>query len=163
MQKKLTFNKKLLLIFALVLLIPSVCLGNGISVSASEIDNPSGSRCRVVLTDYRPNSGVMYVGNCGWTGLKGIGAYVQAWNHSNHIKVVRGHFESGTVQSFAKVTYINRLEGIVQTYEESMFITKNLRQYELADLISDANQSGLHFNNTVFAYIKFANYVDIRE
>jgi hypothetical protein len=77
MQKKLTFNKKLLLIFALVLLIPSVCLGNGISVSASEIDNPSGSRCRVVLTDYRPNSGVMYVGNCGWTGLKGIGAYVQ--------------------------------------------------------------------------------------
>jgi hypothetical protein len=163
MQKKQPFNKKLLLIFALVLLIPSVCFGNGTAVAASEIDNPKGNKCRVVLTEYRPNSGVMYVGNCGWTGLKGIGAYVQGWNHSNHIKIVRGHFESGTVQSYAKVTYINKLEGTVQTYEESMFITKNSRQYYLADLLADANQSGLYFDNTVFAYIKFANYVDMRE
>lgn len=161
MQKKPTFKQRLL--FALVLLIPSVCFGNGTSVSASEIDNPKGNKCRVVLTEYRPNSGVMYVGNCGWAGLKGIGAYVQGWNHSNHIKIVRGHFESGTVQSFAKVTYINKLEGTVQTYEESMFIIKNSRQYDLADLLADANQSGLHFDNTVFAYIKFANYVDMRE
>jgi hypothetical protein len=133
------------------------------AVSAAPLDNPRGSRCKVVLTDYKPGSAAMYVGSCGWTGLNGTAAYVQGWNHSNHIKVVRGQFISGRVESFAKVTYINKVANVVQTYEESSYMTRNVNTYQLGDLLADAHQTGLNFDNTVSAYIKLANYIDIRE
>jgi hypothetical protein len=88
---------------------------------------------------------------------------VQGWNHSNHIKVVRGQFVSGRIETFAKVTYINKVNNVVQTYEESSYMTRNIASYQLGDLLADAHQVGLNFDNTVSAYIKLANYIDIRE
>jgi hypothetical protein len=155
--------KKLLLVFALLLLPQTICLADEMAVSAAPLDNPSGSRCKVILSDYRSGSAAQYVGNCGWTGLNGTGAYVQGWNHSNHIKVVRGQFVSGRVESFAKVTYINKVKNIVQTYEENSYMSRNFTTYQLGDILADAHQSGLNFDNTVSAYIKLANYIDIRE
>jgi hypothetical protein len=153
--------KNKFLIFALIL--PSICFADEMAVSAGFMDNPSGSRCKVVLSDYRPNSAAVYLGNCGWTGLKGIGAYVQAWNHSNHVKIVRGQFSSGRVEGYAKVTYINRLTNTVETYEESSYTIRNSNSYSLDGVLADARQSGLQFDSSVSAYIKFANYIDLRE
>jgi hypothetical protein len=153
--------KNILLVFALLL--PPLCFAQEVAVSAAPLDNPSGSRCKVVLTDYKAGSAAQYLGSCGWTGLNGTGAYVQGWNHSNHIKVVRGQFVSGRIETFAKVTYINKVNNVVQTYEESSYMTRNITSYQLGDLLADAHQVGLNFDNTVSAYIKLANYIDIRE
>jgi hypothetical protein len=153
--------KNILLVFALLL--SPLCHADEMAVSAAPLDNPSGSRCKVVLTEYKPGSAAMYYGSCGWTGLKGTAVYVQGWNHSNHIKVVRGQFESGKIESFAKVTYINKVTNVVETYEESSYMKQSKNVYHLGDLLADAHQSGLHFDNTVSAYIKLANYIDIRE
>lgn len=153
--------KKLLLVFALLL--PALSFADEMAISAAPLDNVGGSRCKVILSDYRAGSAAQYVGKCGWTGLTGTGAYVQGWNHSNHIKVVRGQFVSGRVESFAKVTYINKVTNVVETFEESNYMTRNSNVYHLGDILADAHQAGLHFDNTVSAYIKLANYIDMRE
>ena len=153
--------KKIFVVFALIL--PVICFAGELAVSIAPVDNPNGSKCKVVLMDYKPGSAAVYLGNCGWTGLKGEGAYVQAWNHSNHIKIVRGQFSSGRVESFAKVTYINRVTNTVETYEESTYLSRRRGAYYLDDLLADAKQSGLGLDNSISAYIKFANYIDLKE
>jgi hypothetical protein len=154
-------TKNILLVFALLL--SPLSFAQEMAVSAAPLDNPTGSRCKVILSEYKAGSAAQYLGSCGWTGLNGTGAYVQGWNHSNHIKVVRGQFVSGRVESFAKVTYINKVNNVVQTYEESSYMTRNITSYQLGDLLADAHQAGLNFDSTVSAYIKLANYIDIRE
>jgi hypothetical protein len=154
-------TKNILLVFALLL--SPLSFAQEMAVSAAPLDNPTGSRCKVILSEYKAGSAAQYLGSCGWTGLNGTGAYVQGWNHSNHIKVVRGQFVSGRVESFAKVTYINKVNNVVQTYEESSYMTRNITIYQLGDLLADAHQVGLNFDSTVSAYIKLANYIDIRE
>jgi hypothetical protein len=153
--------KKILLIFALVL--PVTCLADEMAVAAMPIDGYSGNRCKVFIPQYRAGSSVMYTGSCGWAGLSGTGAYVQTWNHGNHIRIVRGQFASGQIQSFAKITYINMVKKTVETYEQNSYTTQNFNEHHLDDILADARQSGLRLGNTPMAYIKLANYIDMRE
>ena len=152
--------KKLL---AFLLVFPVLCFAQAQYVSAVPLTNFNGSTCRVLVSDYRPGSSVMYLGNCGLMGLKGTAAYITAWNHSNHIQVVRGNFSSGKAESFTKVTYINIIERTVTTYEESQSIHINKRSYQLDDILADAKQSGVRIDSSTMAYITFANYIDVLE
>ena len=134
--------------------------------NAMPLDNPTGSTCEVVLSEYYAGSVVMYAGSCGWYGLKGVGGYIQAWNHSNHIKIVRGVFDSGRAVSWAKVTYINRVKNTIETYEEDEepWMTKNRKTHKLDDIETDARQAGLALNfNRASSLLKLANYVDVLE
>lgn len=134
--------------------------------NAMPLDYPTGPSCAVVLSEYYAGSVVMYTGNCGWQGLKGVGGYIQAWNHSNHIKIVRGLFDSGRAVSWAKVTYINRVKNSVETYEEDEepWMTKNRKSYMLDEIETDARQAGLVLNfNRASSLIRLANYLDVLE
>jgi len=153
--------KNILLIFALVL--PVLCFADEAAISATPLDSYGGNRCKVFVPQYRAGSAVMYTGSCGLTGLSGTGAYVQTWNHGNHIRIVRGQFASGQIQSFAKITYINMVKKTVETYEQNSYTTQNFNEHYLDDILADARQSGLRFDNTAMAYIKLANYIDMRE
>jgi hypothetical protein len=153
--------KNILLIFALVL--PVLCFADEAAISATPLDSYGGNRCKVFVPQYRAGSAVMYTGSCGWTGLSGTAAYVQTWNHGNHIRIVRGQFASGQIQSFAKITYINMVKKTVETYEQNSYTTQNFNEHHLDDILADAKQSGLRFDNTAMAYIKLANYIDMRE
>ncbi len=152
--------KKLLTI---LLVFPIMCFAQAQYVSAVPLTNFNGSTCRVLVADYRPGSFVYYLGNCGLTGLKGTAAYITAWNHSNHIQIIRGNFSSGKAESFTKVTYINIVERTVTTYEESQSIHINKRNYQLDDILADAKQSGVKIDSSNMAYINFANYIDVLE
>ncbi len=152
--------KKLLTI---LLVFPIMCFAQAQYVSAVPLTNFNGSPCRVLVADYRPGSTVYYLGNCGLTGLKGTAAYITAWNHSNHIQIIRGNFSSGKAESFTKVTYINIVERTVTTYEESQSIHINKRNYQLDDILADAKQSGVKIDSSNMAYINFANYIDVLE
>jgi len=105
--------KKLLVLFALL---PTLCMGMGIFVNADEMDNLNGSKCKVYVSQYHSGSGIMYLGNCGWYGLKGPAAYVLAWNDSNHVLIVRGDFKYAQAKAYTKVTYINIIKNTIQTY-----------------------------------------------
>jgi hypothetical protein len=149
------------LLFALLLL-PTLCFAQAQYVSAVPLNN-HGSTCKVSVSDYRPGSTVFYLGDCGWTGLKGTAAYITAWNHSNHVQIVRGNFSSGKAESFSKVTYINFVDRTVATYEESQSIKINTKSYDLDGILADAKQSGVRMNGGNMAYITFANYIDVFE
>jgi hypothetical protein len=149
------------LLFALLLL-PTICFAQAQYVSAVPLNN-NGSACTVSVADYRPGSNVFYLGNCGWTGLKGTAAYITAWNHSNHIRIVRGNFSSGKAESFSKVTYINFVDRTVETYEESQSVKINTKNYDLDGILADAKQSGVRIGSGNMAYITFANYIDVFE
>jgi hypothetical protein len=153
--------KNILLIFALLL--SPLCFAQAQYVAADPIDKPGGSTCKVLVTEYRPGSGVMYFGDCGWTGLKGIAAYVHGWNQSNHIRVVRGNFSGGKAESFTKVTYINKIERTIMTYEENSYSKLNMKLYQLDDVITDATQAGMKIDHTIMTYVKLANYIDVFE
>jgi hypothetical protein len=150
---------KLLLTLAIVL--PSICFADQVVVSAVSMQDQS--TCNVTVPQYKPGSSVMYLGNCGWTGLKGTGAYVQAWNHSNHIKIVRGEFYSGKIQSFAKITYINMVTRSIETYEQNTYSTQNLNTHDLDNVLTDAKQAGVRFYKKPTDYITLANYIDTKE
>jgi hypothetical protein len=152
--------KNILLVFALLL--STAAYADGAFVMASPIDNPNGKECKVFVPDYHAGSGVMYLGNCGWFGLNGIAAYVQGWNYANHIKIVRGSFEYGQVKSYSKVTYINKVNKTIQTYEQS-YRMPEVRQYNLDEILTDAVQAGLPIDNSIMSYVKFANYIDTLE
>ena len=152
--------KKLLFIF---LMLPVLCFAQAQYVSALPLDNPNNSTCRVLVPEYRPGSSVFYLGNCGWAGLNGTAAYIAAWNHSNHVRIVRGNFSSGKAESFSKVTYINFVNRKVLTYEESQSIRVNTKSYDLDGILADARQAGVKMGNSSMAYIAFANYVDVFE
>ena len=153
----------------LILCLTLVCLSANaqeMAVNAMPLDNPTGSTCKVVISEYRAGSVVMFTGNCGWYGLKGVGGYIQGWNHTNHIKIVRGVFENGRVVSWAKVTYINKVNRTIETYEEDEepWMTKNRRTHSFDDMETDARQAGLVLNfNKASSLFKFANYIDVRE
>lgn len=144
-----------------------VCSGvnaQSMAVNAMPLDDPRGSTCKVVMSEYRAGSVVMYTGKCGWYGLSGVAGYIQAWNHSNHIKVVRGVFENGRAVSWTKVTYINKVKRTVETYEEDEWITENRKTHNFDDMETDARQAGLYLNfNKAESLFKFANYVDVHE
>lgn len=152
--------KKLLLLLALI---PSWCFAAGEFVIASPMDKPNGSDCRVYVSQYHVGSNVLYLGNCGWYGLKGVAAYVQAWNHSNHVRIVRSVFNYGQPTTYSKVTYINKLNDTVQTYEEYGSRIENIKQYNLNDMLVDSLQAGLKIDYSTMDYIKFANYIDTME
>jgi hypothetical protein len=141
--------------------LPSVCFGDEATVSAVSMQNRGN--CNVTVPYYRPGSSVMYMGDCGWTGLKGTAAYIQSWNHSNHIRIVRGEFSSGRIQSFAKVTYINAVTRSVETYEQNSYATQNFNTHALDDVLADAKQSGVRFSKNATDYITLANYIDTKE
>ena len=153
------------LFFCLALVCSSVN-AQEMSVNAMPLDNPTGSTCKVVMSEYRAGSVVMYTGNCGWSGLHGIAGYIQAWNHSNHIKIVRGLFRNSKAVSWAKVTYINKIDKTIETYEEDEepWMTKNRKTHNFDDMEADARQAGLVLNfNKASSLFKFANYIDVRE
>jgi len=132
--------------------------------NAMPLDNPTGSTCAVTLSDYYAGSVVMYTGQCGWGGLKGVAAYIQAWNHSNHIKIVRGVFNNSKAASWSKVTYINKVARTIETYEEDYWMTRNRKSYNYDNMETDARQAGLQLDfNKASAYLKFANYIDVHE
>ena len=134
------------------------------AVNAMPLDDPRGSTCKLVMAEYRAGSVVMYTGKCGWNGLYGIAGYIQAWNHSNHIKIVRGMFNNGRAVSWTKVTYINKVSRTIETYEEDEWITNNRKTHNFDDRETDARQAGLHLNfNKAESLFKFANYIDIHE
>jgi len=144
-----------------------VCSGvnaQSVAINAMPLDDPRGSTCKLVMPEYRAGSVVMYAGKCGWYGLSGVAGYIQAWNHSNHIKVVRGVFENGRAVSWTKVTYINKVKRTVETYEEDEWITENRKTHNFDDMETDARQAGLYLNfNKAESLFKFANYVDVHE
>ncbi len=150
-------------ILAVCLLAPTLCFANGQYVEAYSITNPSSSLCKVLVGNYHAGSSVGYVGDCGWFGLTGIGGYVQTWNHSNHVRVVRGVFSSGEVKPKPKVTHINNADGTITTYEQGKYMRFNVKTYQLDDVLTDAKQAGLNLGNDSMAYIKLANYVDVFE
>jgi hypothetical protein len=152
--------RKLILLLALV---PTWCFAIGEFVAATPIDNPNGSTCKVYVSEYRAGSDVMYLGSCGWYGLKGIGAYVQGWNHSNHVRIVRSVFNYGQPTTYSKVTYINKVNNTIKTYEEYGGKIENIKQYNLDDILADSLQAGLPVDHSIMAYIKFANYIDTME
>jgi hypothetical protein len=152
--------KKLLVLFALL---PTLCMGMGIFVNADEMDNLSGSKCKVHVSQYHSGSGIMYLGNCGWYGLKGPAAYVQAWNHSNHVMIVRGDFKYAQAQAHTKVTYINKVKNTIETYEEFGGYKENVKTYNFHDILADAVQAGFQIDSKVITYVKFANYIDTME
>lgn len=134
------------------------------AINAMPLDNPTGSTCKVVMSEYRAGSVVMYTGKCGWNGLYGIAGYIQAWNHSNHIKIVRGMFNNGKANSWTKVTYINKVSKTIETYEEDEWLTNNRKTHNFDDMEADARQAGLVLNfNKASSLFKFANYIDVRE
>ena len=116
------------------------------AVNAMPLNNSIGSTCKVVLSDYRAGSVVTYTGKCGWYGLSGVSGYIQAWNHSNHIKIVRGVFNSGKAVSWTKVTYINKVSRTIETYEEDEWLTNNRKTHNFDDREADARQAGLYLN-----------------
>jgi hypothetical protein len=152
--------KKFLLLLALL---PSLCIAKGEFVNAVPMDNSDGKTCKVFVSDYKQGSDVRYLGNCTWFGLSGTAAYVQNWNFSNHIKIVRANFQYGQIKSYAKVTYINRVNKTIYTYDEFLGYTDNVKNYNLDDILADASQAGLAMDNNIMAYIKFANYIDTME
>lgn len=151
--------KKLLL--ALTVALPSICFADEMLVSAVSMQN--NSTCNITVPQYKPGSSVMYLGDCGWMGLKGTAAYVQAWNHSNHIRIVRGEFSSGKIQSFAKVTYINMVTRSIETYEQNSYSTQNQNNHNLDEVLTDAKQAGVRFYKKPTDYITLANYIDTKE
>lgn len=151
--------KKLLLALAVVL--PSICFGDEATVSAVSMQDRG--TCNVTVPQYRPGSSVLYMGECGWTGLKGTAAYIQHWNHSNHIRIVRGQFSSGKIQSFAKITYINMITRSIETYEQNSYTTQNVNTHELDGVLTDAKQAGVRFSKNATDYITLANYIDTKE
>jgi hypothetical protein len=151
------------LLFCIGLLCSSVN-AQEMAINAMPLDNPTGSTCKLVMAEYRAGSVVMYTGKCGWNGLYGIAGYVQAWNHSNHIKIVRGMFNNGKAVSWTKVTYINKVNRTIETYEEDEWITNNRKTHNFDDRETDARQAGLYLNfNKAESLFKFANYIDIHE
>lgn len=148
----------------ILLMFPLFAHAQNASVMAFEMDNPTGSKCQVIVTDYRVNSGTMYSGNCGWYGLKGIGAYVEGWNHGNHMRVVRGNFRSGRTIGWSKVTYFNLTKKVVTVYEENDWMTRNRIVYNLDDVIADVVRTKVDVNlSKVSAYIVIANFIDLYE
>jgi len=152
--------KKLLVLLALM---PSLCFAAGEFISAVPVDQPNGSTCKVYVSEYHVGSGVMYLGECGWYGLKGTAAYVQGWNYANHIRIVRGNFKYGQAMAYSKVTYINKIAKTIQTYEEFSNSKENFKQYNLDDILADVAQARMPLDNSIMAYIKFANYIDTLE
>ena len=152
--------KKLLLFLALI---PSWCFAVGEFVIAAPINKTNGSNCKVYVSDYHVGSDVMYLGDCGWYGLKGIAAYVQGWNHSNHVRIVRSVFNYGQPTTYAKVTYINKIKDTIQTYEQYGSRIENIKQYNLNDMLTDSLQAGLKIDYSTMDYITFANYIDTFE
>jgi len=150
-------------LIALLALMPSLCFAVGEFINAAPMDEPNGSSCKVYVSEYHSGSGVMYLGSCGWYGLKGTAAYVQGWNYANHIRVVRGVFDQGRTITYSKVTYINKVAKTIQTYEEFGTRKENIKRYDLDDKLTDAAQAGLSLDNNIMAYIKFANYLDTFE
>jgi hypothetical protein len=148
------------LIATLLLCIPLLAYSGEELVAAVPLHNVNGSACNVMVSDYRPGSNVMYLGKCGWYGLKGPAAYVQTWNFTNHIKVVRGYFDFGKNVNYTKVTYINKVEGIVETYEEDRYLELNRKVYKLYDIMADVKQANVQIEQSMLGYIQFANYMD---
>jgi hypothetical protein len=150
-------------IFGLALVCSSVNAQEMV-INAMPLGDPRGSTCKVVLAEYRPGSVVMYSGKCGWHGLSGVAGYIQSWNHSNHIKIVRGAFDSGRAVSWTKVTYINKVNKTIETYEEDEWITNNRKIHKYDDVEADARQAGLGLNfNKSASLFAFANYIDVLE
>ena len=150
-------------LIAVLMLAPALCFAESRYIAAQPMDQPNGSTCKVLVADYRPGSGVMYLGTCGWTGLKGVASYTQGWNAGNHIKVVRGEFDSGKPLSVTKVMYLNKVNKTIHTYEQSEYGTGMSKKYNLDDVLTDAKQAGLRLDNSIMAYTKLANYLDIFE
>jgi hypothetical protein len=151
--------KKLLFVF---LMLPALCFAEPQYIAAAPMGN-SGADCRVLVSDYRPGSYVEYLGGCGWQGLKGTAAYVQAWNHSNHTRVVRGVFSSGKPIATTKVMYINGVSKKIVTYNENDYQRLNVKVYNLDDVLTDAVKAGVNINDDTMSYIRLANYIDIFE
>ena len=149
--------------FLFLLLLPTICFAQSQYISAYPMDNPEGKTCKVLVNDYKPGSTVVYVGDCGMMGLKGVAAYIQAWNHANHIRIVRGQFNSGKAISDTKVTYINRVRGTITTFDEGAYYKSTAKLYKLDDVITDAVQSGIKLDGSVVAYVRLANYIDVFE
>ena len=146
-----------------LLLVPAICFAQSQYVAALAMDDERAPTCKVLVSDYHAGAGVMYLGDCGWTGLKGIAAYVQGWNHSNHIRIVRGQFSSGKPEGGTKVTYINRIKGTITTFEEDGFYKSGTKVYKLDNVITDAVQSGVKLDGAIISYVRLANYIDVFE
>jgi hypothetical protein len=144
-------------------MLPTLCFAQAQYVAAGQMGNPQGSTCKVLVSEYRPGSGVEYLGTCGWYGLKGIAAYVQGWNHSNHIRVVRGEFSSGKPLATTKVMYINMISKKVSTYYENEYQKTQIKVYNLDDIVTDAIQAGVLLNGDIISYVSLANYIDVLE
>ena len=150
-------------ILAAFLLLPTLCFAEARYIAATQMDQPNGSTCKVLVDEYHAGSGVMYLGECGWTGLKGIASYTQGWNYGNHIRVVRGEFSSGKPISVTKVMYLNKVNKTIHTYEQGEYSKSGIKRYNLDDVLADANQAGLRLDNSIMAYTKLANYLDVFE
>jgi hypothetical protein len=133
------------------------------SFVASEIDNPT-NKCQVIVADYRVGSDINYLGNCSWSSLKGIGAYVEKWNHGNHVRVVRGNFKKGQSTDWSKVTYFNLLKKTVVSSEENSWLTRNRTVYQIDDVIADMVRSKVDIDlSKVSTYLVIANFIDLYE
>ena len=154
---------KKVIVACVTAILPALCIAEPAYIGATPMDEPNGRPCRVYISDYRPGSGAMYLGTCGWTGLKGIASYTIGWNHGNHIRVVRGQFDYGKPVSATKVTYFNKVQGTITTYTQSEFSRSNVRNYNLDDVLTDAQQAGIRINSSIMAYTTIANYLDVFE
>lgn len=139
---------------------PLLCSAAEQLVAAVPLADFKGSTCNVFVSEYQAGSNIMYIGNCGWWGLKGTAAYVQTWNFDNHVKVVRGHFDSGRTANIARVVHIDQLNRVVEVYDEGFFVKSNQLTYNLDDILADMKQARVRIDKGMYSYVQFANYMD---
>jgi hypothetical protein len=154
---------KKVLIACITATMSTLCVAQSAYINAVPMDQRGGTPCKVFVSDLRPGSEAMYLGTCGWMGLKGIASYTIGWNHGNHIRVVRGQFDSGKPVFSTKVTYFNKVEGTITTYIQSDYGRSSFKKYQLDDVLVDAKQVGLRLDDSIMAYTKIANYLDVFE